>query len=330
VPESIAQIESLDDIRAAGSSQRPGPQNTTQDDIPVVSRPSGTTVLGKSGSSTVVPSTFKLSESGPLPLWKSKRAKASSRVQAAGQDSASRDRPAEKYRPIARPPMLPLCVLDDGRSKHGEWIRIRADFFVIGRSEGDLLIPHDASISSRHAEIRRTEESGRFRFLLHDLGSRNGTFVRVSGASLNNGQQLLIGRRRYQFDGGLAPEQAVISSAEPVRTNDPGDGADPGGLTPAGSEAALVQISGAEKGRRHVLSANEVILGTDPQRCSLVIADDSCVCPRHARLRRDDRGAWTIENLKSRNGVWLRVRDVPLDTRTEFQLGEQRFFVRVP
>src|SRR6266404_8729174 len=39
--------------------------------------------------------------------------------------------------PVERPPVGVLCVLDDGKL-NGEWVRLRADRTVIGRTEGDV------------------------------------------------------------------------------------------------------------------------------------------------------------------------------------------------
>jgi hypothetical protein len=58
---------------------------------------------------------------------------------------------ARPFRPTSRPPVPVLTVCDDGKLE-GESIRIRDARFVIGRTEGDLRIPIDARISSRHAK----------------------------------------------------------------------------------------------------------------------------------------------------------------------------------
>src|SRR5438094_881285 len=56
---------------------------------------------------------------------------------------------ANPYRPMQRPPVALLIVYDDGKTA-GETIRVRTDRFVVGRTEGDLLLPHDALVSTRH------------------------------------------------------------------------------------------------------------------------------------------------------------------------------------
>lgn len=47
------------------------------------------------------------------------------------------------YRPTQRPLIAILTVFDDGKSE-GESLRLWTDRFVVGRSEGDFLLPHDA------------------------------------------------------------------------------------------------------------------------------------------------------------------------------------------
>src|SRR5947209_14794544 len=102
------------------------------------------------------------------------------------------------FRPLRRPLMAYLCILDDG-SEDGEWIRLCNDKTVLGRNDGDILFGDDSMVSNRHAEIARVNEGGRQSWYLTDLDSTNGTYVRVSEALLRDGQELLLGSRRYRF-----------------------------------------------------------------------------------------------------------------------------------
>src|SRR5437588_432041 len=54
--------------------------------------------------------------------------------------TAEPDQEAKPFRPALRPSMGLLCVLDDGDDT-GEILRVRASSFVIGRVEGNLIIP---------------------------------------------------------------------------------------------------------------------------------------------------------------------------------------------
>ena len=60
---------------------------------------------------------------------------------------------AASYRPTLRPPMAVLTVFDDGKHE-GEQIRLRGNRFIVGRTEGDLMIPHDGMISARPSKSR--------------------------------------------------------------------------------------------------------------------------------------------------------------------------------
>ena len=99
----------------------------------------------------------------------------------------------ETYRPVIRPAVPILTVLDDGSVDEGEQIRLRTESFVIGRSSGDLVIPNDATMSGRHAEIRLTTSRGQRQWTLHNLESVNGTFVRVGNETLADDTIIILG-----------------------------------------------------------------------------------------------------------------------------------------
>ncbi|MFO0926521.1 MAG: FHA domain-containing protein [Gemmataceae bacterium] len=213
-------------------------------------------------------------------------------------------------RPTQRPPMALLCVLDDGRPD-GELIRLRAERTMIGRTEGDIRIAHDGQISSRHAEIVRQRTASGWRWLLTDLGSTNGVYVRVGSSVLRDGYELMVGQGRYRFE---LPDF------------------DAGGETQAGGgrdmRPTLVEVTAAGPLQRFPLVHPELWIGRDPRACAIARPEDALVSPRHARVYRTDKG-WHVENHRSFNGLWLRVEQVALGDNCQFRLGEQRFLFRV-
>lgn len=225
------------------------------------------------------------------------------------------------YRPTRRPPMALLTVFDDGREE-GELLRLRGDRFVIGRTEGNLVIPHDGLLSGRHAEIVRLTEGGQATWYLHDLNSTNGTYVRVSRTLLRHGQEILLGSHRFRFETAelAQPDEAPDKMKQ-------GDSARQAkhSKTPL---AALVDLSSSKNVKRHVLSNAECWIGRD-NSCSVVLSKDPFVNPRHAVLRQDRKGRWQMENHRSVNGIWLRVNRIALESACHFQLGEQRFLLRI-
>jgi pSer/pThr/pTyr-binding forkhead associated (FHA) protein len=229
------------------------------------------------------------------------------------------------FRPLLRPPLALLCIMDDGRDD-GEWLRLRRERTVIGRTEGDVVIAHDTLLSSRHAEISRQADQGRYRWYLTDLQSTNGTFVRVSGALLRHGQEMLIGGRLYRFDAapqGTALAEAVPDDAGPQKTRG-WQSVSPNDLIPS-----LIELTPERtEAQRHYMPKADHWIGSDSAESSIVIANDPLINPRHVRIFRDGKGRWHVECGKSVNGTWLRVDRMALETSCQFQLGEQRFLFR--
>lgn len=230
---------------------------------------------------------------------------------------------AELYSPQRRLPHAKLIVLDDHSASEGEVIRIRKRTLSIGRTQGDLTIESDLEMSGAHAVLECRSDEGHFRWRLTDLGSTNGTFVRVAKAPLTDGRELLLGLQRYRVELREADEvtQSVMAK-KGVRVFL--DGAV--GAPPVSQALRLVNTSDARD--VYTLKSPRGMLGANPKRCSVVI-DDRCLDAEHARLVYK-RGRWQIEDQQSLNGVWVRVRSVWLDEHAEFQLGEQRFRFNAP
>jgi len=236
--------------------------------------------------------------------------------------SGARVKPVPVYRPTQRPPMALLAALDDGSLRDGEWRRLRGERFVIGRVEGDLTLPFDSRLSTRHAEISRSPDGDGFAWTLTDLDSTNGTFVRVSTAKLFDGKEFLVGRTVYRFAD--TPSAAAGDATEP----DPRQTADRFAGVVAESVPQLVDLG--PNAARIPIPGNEVWIGSDAAECSIVPVGDPFVSPRHARVVRDERGRWHVVNNRSVNGVWVRI-SAPMDVSAGcvFLLGEQRFVFRV-
>ena len=229
------------------------------------------------------------------------------------------------FRPTVRPPMAVLTVCDDGKLD-GEVIRIRDQRFVIGRSEGDLKIPIDGRISSRHAEITLQTVGGLHRWVVTDLQSTHGMFVRVSRTVLADRAEFLVGNGRYRFDSPQSTADATVAQVA-----DPGvSGATQGwdGSPSPFRPPAVTEMIGYEIGNRMLLIKPEYWIGTDPT-CSICRSDDPFCEPRHVRLFRSQSGSWYAEHNRTQNGLWLRMTQIVVDSVVRFQLGEQRFLLKV-
>ena len=219
--------------------------------------------------------------------------------------------------------MAVLCVRFDEEDT-GEELAIFTSPFVIGRVEGNLVIDHDSEISGRHAELIRVFDNGRHYWQLHDLKSTNGTFVRAAVALLKDQQEILLGGRRYRFE-------IERDGSDPAKSNSPTTRK----VQQASSRpvqkplAVLVEVGDTAKDKRFAVTTTEHWIGRDSRLCSIVL-DDPMVSPRHARLYRDKQNRWLLANAKSLNGIWLRINRIDLGNTAQFQLGEQRFSIRVP
>jgi pSer/pThr/pTyr-binding forkhead associated (FHA) protein len=68
---------------------------------------------------------------------------------------------------------------------------------VLGREEGDVTFPDDEFMSRRHAAVKKIGSKAR----LEDLGSSNGTFVRVRGdRELKAGDLLRVGDQLLRYE----------------------------------------------------------------------------------------------------------------------------------
>ena len=238
-----------------------------------------------------------------------------------------RGAPAVPFRPTVRPPVAVLTVFDDGKTD-GEVIRIRDHRFIIGRTEGDLCIPLDGRISARHVEITHQVVGGLHRWVVTDLQSTHGMFVRVSRTVLADKAEFLVGNGRYRFDAPQADAGPTVDSrrrakAASVQTHGWDEGASP--FRPP----AVTELIGSEIGNRMLLVKNEYWIGSDPS-CPICRPDDPFCEPRHVRLYRGgSRGGWHAEHHKTHNGLWLRMPQITVESMAQFQIGEQRFQLKV-
>ena len=235
------------------------------------------------------------------------------------------DKPAwhaneEPFRPVIRPAVPILTVIDDGSAEDGEQIRIRKDPFVIGRSSGDLTIPNDSTMSSRHAEIRLTTIRGQREWTLHNLESVNGTFVRVGNAALAYDTIIILGSRRFRLQKPAVQESDRTADDTLPIDKHSGDHQ---------CAAILAESSGRPNALRFPLHSQRVTIGRRGSGCDIQL-DDPLVATVHAELVADPTGTWKIIAQKSRNGIWVKTDATPLLSNCFFQCGEQRFKFMIP
>ncbi|MEO2033563.1 MAG: FHA domain-containing protein [Planctomycetaceae bacterium] len=231
--------------------------------------------------------------------------------------------PAQPFRPTLRPPMAIIELLDDC-SDRGESHRVRTDAVTIGRSNADIIVPHDSQVSGLHVQISRRFERGAYQWFLKDLSSTNGTFVKIQKATLVPGVPFMIGSFRYVFRPVGAAEPSSVSDDQSVGTQG-WQAINPEELTRL--SAAIVRLNHDGSESAFPLLSEDLMIGTDPS-CGLNIADDPAVSAVHARIREIEAGR-VLEDQKSRNGIWIGISERRIGKSVAFQIGEQRIRFKV-
>jgi pSer/pThr/pTyr-binding forkhead associated (FHA) protein len=84
-----------------------------------------------------------------------------------------------------------------GSGRLGNAFTVSGESIVLGRERGDIIFPEDGYVSGIHLKLY-TEKG---RFFLNDLGSSNGTFLKLTEEfELMSGSFLLMGQQLFRID----------------------------------------------------------------------------------------------------------------------------------
>lgn len=191
---------------------------------------------------------------------------------------------------------------------------------VIGRGGSDLSYPNDALLSLRHASLAKREG----KLFLKDLGSTNGTYIKQrQDSELNPGDIFLLGRELFRFatqrlderqGQGVSMGTQVMKGAPRIQSG------------PVTAKLEHIQLNG-DVIEEFSLDKRETTIGRSTG--DLVFKDDPYMSGTHARIVAQP-GRFILQDLKSRNGVYLRIRgEIQVRDSDEFFLGEQLFRVEV-
>jgi pSer/pThr/pTyr-binding forkhead associated (FHA) protein len=183
---------------------------------------------------------------------------------------------------------------------------LRPPISVCGRLEGDIQIPEDATISPRHASFAVQGD----RVTVEDLGSVNGTFLRIrSSHRLTTGEEIRLGRQLLRLEPLPRPP---LEGAE-YRS---------WGGTDAGCRLRLAQLlEGGGLGEIHPIREGENVIGREEGE--VVFPGDRYISARHARI--DLAGdVVTVTDLGSSNGTFRRIDGpTPISPGDQLLLGAQ-------
>jgi pSer/pThr/pTyr-binding forkhead associated (FHA) protein len=159
-----------------------------------------------------------------------------------------------------------------------------------GRTEGEIRLADDATVSPRHARFTRRGAL----LQVEDLGSVNGTYVRLKGSHpLAVGEELRLGRQLLRLEPLPRPAAADERGVRPWGSPD------------AGARLRLTQLlDGGGLGEVFPLQPGENAVGREVG--DVTFPADRYVSARHARLVVEDGGV-TLADLGSSNGTFVRV-----------------------
>lgn len=76
----------------------------------------------------------------------------------------------------------------------GDTFYLRGAKVIFGREQGDILFPRDPFVSREHAHLRLELHGAQMSVFLEDLGSANGTYIRIRGsAEVRGGDTFRVG-----------------------------------------------------------------------------------------------------------------------------------------
>jgi len=191
---------------------------------------------------------------------------------------------------------------------------------TIGRADCDVSYASDALLSPRHASIGVREG----KLLLKDLGSQNGTFIKQrQDTELLPGDVFLIGRELFRFTTQSMDESSSQDSPMGTQVMMGAPKLQRGPLT---AKLERIQLSG-DVVEEFSLDKPETTLGRS--KGDLVFKNDPYMSGTHARIVAQP-GRFILQDLKSRNGVYRRIRaEAEMTDGDEFFLGEQLLRVQI-
>ncbi|MCA9547990.1 MAG: FHA domain-containing protein, partial [Myxococcales bacterium] len=84
-----------------------------------------------------------------------------------------------------------------GMQSHGSVWVLRRPEEQLGRERGEILFPEDGFVSGGHCKLLTRDG----RFFLRDIGSTNGSYLRIKGEGiLAQGDLLLLGQQLFKVD----------------------------------------------------------------------------------------------------------------------------------
>lgn len=207
-----------------------------------------------------------------------------------------------------------IMVNPDGSP--GDSFPLVAGVNVVGRESSAEVLSRDPFLSPKHATFDVRGD----RVLVRDEGALNGVYYRITEITeLQHGEFVRVGQEILRFQLIELAESIVAPS---------GDGTIAAGSNPLGAWGKLERLSGPDQASfTFLLRGAEVIIGRE--RGDILFRDDGYVSGKHARVFQDS-GRYFVEDLKSSNGTFVRIRgERELTSGSLILIGQQPFRIQL-
>ena len=201
--------------------------------------------------------------------------------------------PSDPHEPEAGTETQVRLVLINPDGSTGDTIPLRSGDNVFGREQGSPVFQDDPFLSPQH--VCFSLKSGVLE--VRDLNSLNGIFYRIlEPTELQHGDSIRIGRQLIRFE--------ILDQATPIV--EARDSTDILGAPRTEAWGRLVRISNpGVSSEAFLLKGSEEVIGRE--RGGMVFRDDGFVSARHTRITAD-AGRYFLEDLRSSNGTFIRIR----------------------
>jgi pSer/pThr/pTyr-binding forkhead associated (FHA) protein len=207
-------------------------------------------------------------------------------------------------------------ILVKGDSADGVSYQLNGTEHVVGREEGAILFADDTLVSPHHANFFYKDT----KLFIRDEASTNGVFMRIRNpATVDSGGVFLVGEQLLQIeasapDFGPQPDaEGTYFYASPKRA----------------SKMRLIQrLRGGDIGIIYRARGDAITIGRESNDVNF--PDDPFISGHHAQISINPDGRFTLQDLGSKNGTFVRITDqAPLVHGDYVFIGQQLMRVEI-
>lgn len=204
---------------------------------------------------------------------------------------AKSSRKTEPLSPLIRKGHARVTVLA-GAAPSGMTFSLSGASHEVGRNAKHIALPEDDTVSEVHATLGYRGES----LQVTDKGSLNGIYVRVTEPRpLADGDWFRVGGQTFKFE--LIDEKKVYETDDGTHY-----------FTSPFQEApfrVLQILEGGKEGLSAIPVKGELTIGGPG--ATVVFTADPNLSGRHAKISRNSSGSYSLEDLGSTNGTFVRI-----------------------